>query len=74
MNQLISQGATNTQLFDVFNRSDVSRQAKGILKEKYFKLSSLDEFNRKQLEINSASKEDEQGLRFDRHSFDTAIC
>jgi len=57
MNQLISQGATNTQLFDVFNRSDVSRQAKGILKEKYFKLSSLDEFNRKQLEINSASKD-----------------
>ena len=57
MNQLISQGATNTQLFDVFNRSDVSRQAKGILKEKYFKLYSLDEFNRKQLEINSASKD-----------------
>lgn len=57
MNELTNKGATNSELFAVFNRSDVSRQAKGILKEKYHKLTSLDEFNRKQLDLNSASKE-----------------
>jgi hypothetical protein len=57
MNQLVLSGATNSQLFDLFNRADVSRQAKGILKEKYFKLTALDEFNRKQLDVNSASKD-----------------
>jgi hypothetical protein len=57
LNELTSKGATNSELFAIFNRSDVSRQAKGMLKEKYHKLTSLDEFNRKQLELNSASKE-----------------
>jgi hypothetical protein len=57
MNQLVLSGATNSQLFDLFNRADVSRQARQTLKEKYHKLTALDEFNRKQLEINSASKD-----------------
>jgi len=57
LNELTSKGATNSELFAIFNRNDVSRQAKGILKEKYHKLTSLDEFNREQLAINSASKE-----------------
>jgi hypothetical protein len=57
MNQLVMSGATNSQLFDLFNRADVSRQARQTLKEKYHKLTALDEFNRKQLEINSASKD-----------------
>ena len=57
MNELISKGSTNSELFAIFNRSDVSRQAKGILKEKYHKLTSLDEFNRKQLDLNSTSKD-----------------
>jgi hypothetical protein len=35
----------------------VSRQARKGLREKYHKLTALDEFNRKQLELNSASSD-----------------
>lgn len=57
MNELTKKGATNNELFVLFNRSDVSRQAKKGLKEKYYKLTALDEFNRKQLDLNSASSD-----------------
>lgn len=57
MNELTNKGATNSELFAYFNRADVSRQVRSKLREKYFKLTALDEFNRKQLEINSASNE-----------------
>lgn len=57
MNELTNKGATNSELFAYFNRNDVSRQVRSKLREKYFKLTALDEFNRKQLEMNSASNE-----------------
>lgn len=57
MNELTKKGATNNELFVLFNRSDVSRQARKGLREKYHKLTALDEFNRKQLELNSASSD-----------------
>jgi len=54
---LTNKGATNSELFAYFNRNDVSRQVRSKLREKYFKLTALDEFNRKQLDLNSASNE-----------------
>lgn len=57
LNLLINYGATKSQLFEVFNRSDVSRQARQILVARFHKFINLDEFNREQLELNSATKD-----------------
>jgi hypothetical protein len=57
MNALTEKGATNNELFKYFDRNDISRQARISLKEKYHKLTSLDQFNRDLLESNSSTKD-----------------
>lgn len=57
MNELIQRGANKSELFTLFDLKDISRQARLKLKEKYHKLTALDEFNRKELESNSVTKE-----------------
>lgn len=57
MNDLTKRGANNTQLFEHFDLKDISRQARLKLKEKYHKLTALDEFNKKELESNSVTEE-----------------
>jgi hypothetical protein len=57
MNDLIQRGANKNELFTLFDLKDISRQARLKLKEKYHKLTALDEFNRKELESNSVTKE-----------------
>jgi hypothetical protein len=57
LNALTEKGATNNELFKYFDRNDISRQARISLKEKYYKLTSLDQFNRDLLESNSSTKD-----------------
>jgi hypothetical protein len=57
MNYGINKGATKTELFDFFNRSDISRQARQILVAKFHRFTNIDQFNREQLELNSATKD-----------------
>lgn len=53
MNELVKLGIDNQKLYSFFDRNDTSRQSKQVLIEKYHKLTQLDNFNKKQLEINS---------------------
>lgn len=57
LNIAILKGSTKEELYDLFNRNDVSRQARITLKEKFHKYTSLNEFNRQQMELNSTTKD-----------------
>lgn len=57
INKLILSGATNKELYSVFNRKDVSRQAKNNLIGRYHKYTMTDDFNRERLELNSTTNE-----------------
>jgi hypothetical protein len=57
INLAILNGATKEELYILFNRSDVSREARAKLKEKFHKYTLLDEFNRKQMELNNTTKD-----------------
>jgi hypothetical protein len=57
LNLAISKGANKEELYKLFNRNDVSREARKTLKEKFHKYTSLDEFNREQMELNTTTKD-----------------
>lgn len=53
VNLAIFNGVTKEELFLLFNRKDISRQARQLMVEKYHMYTMLDEFNREKLEKNS---------------------
>lgn len=57
LNLAIFNGSTKEELFILFNRRDVSREARKALKEKFHKYTALDEFNREKMELNSTTKD-----------------
>jgi hypothetical protein len=57
LNIAILKGATKEELYSLFNRKDISRQARISLIEKYHKYTQLDNFNREKLEANSTTKD-----------------
>ena len=57
MNALTDKGVTNSQLFEYFDIKTVNRPARKRLLEKFYKLTTMETFNSKQLELNSTTKE-----------------